>query len=75
MTKAADHGVVTVRPGEGYTNFVPANPRNHCNFRPTTGVNAPYTAERSYTGTDTVVLDIIFPAVEERQFAYNLNVR
>jgi hypothetical protein len=75
VTKAADHGVVTVRPGEGYTNFVPANPRNHCNFRPTTGVNAIYTAERSCTGADTVVLDIIFPTGEERQFAYNLNVR
>ena len=64
-----------MRPGEGYTNFVPANPGNHCNFRPTTGVNALYTAERSYSGADTVVLVIIFPTREERQFAYYLNVR
>jgi hypothetical protein len=75
VTKAADHGVVILRPGEGYTNFASANPRNQCNFRPTTGVNAIYTAERGYTGPDTVVLDIIFPTGEERQLAYNLNVK
>jgi hypothetical protein len=75
LTKPADHGAVTVRAGEGYTNFAPANSRNHCNYRPTPGVNAIYTAERGYTGPDTVVLDIIFPTGEERQFAYNLNVK
>src|SRR5271155_4577540 len=44
VSKLPDHGVVTVRAGEGYTNFAPANPRNHCNYRPTPGVNATYTA-------------------------------
>jgi hypothetical protein len=75
VTKAADHGAVTLRRGEGYSNFVPANPRNQCNFRPTSGVNANYTAERGYTGPDTVVLDVIFPTGEERQLAYNLTVK
>jgi hypothetical protein len=75
VAKPADHGAVAVRAGEGYTNFVQANPRNHCNYRPTMGVNATYTAERGYAGPDTVALDIIFPTGEERQFAYNLNVK
>ena len=75
VTKPPDHGAVTLRAGEGYTNFVAANPRNHCNYRPTVGVNAIYTAERGYTGSDAVVLDIIFPTGEERQVAYNLNVK
>ena len=76
VVKPADHGVVAVRAGEGYTSsFVQANPRSHCNYRSTAGVNATYTAERGYTGPDTVALDIIFPTGEERQFAYNLNVK
>jgi hypothetical protein len=75
VSKPPDHGVVTVRAGEGYTNFVPANPRNHCNYRPTPGVNATYTAQRGYAGPDTVALDIIFPTGEERQLAYNLSVK
>jgi hypothetical protein len=64
-----------VRAGEGYTNFVQTNPRNHCNYRPTPGVNATYTAERGYTGPDSVALDIIFQTGEERQFTYNLSVK
>jgi hypothetical protein len=75
VTKPADHGAVTVRPGEGYANFAQANPRNHCNYRPTPGVNATYTAERGYIGPDTVALDIIFQTGEERQLVYNLNVK
>jgi len=75
VTKAPDHGVVTVGAGVGYTNFVPANPRNHCNMRATPGANAFYTSSGGYTGPDTVVLDVIFPTGEERQFSYNLNVK
>ena len=75
VAKPADHGVVAVRAGEGYTGFVQANLRSHCNYRSTPGVNATYTAERGCTGPDTVALDIIFPTGEERQFAYDLNVK
>jgi hypothetical protein len=75
VTKTPDHGVVAVGVGEGYTNFVPANPRNHCNVRATPGVNAVYTSSRGYTGPDTVALDVIFPTGEERQFSYSLNVK
>jgi hypothetical protein len=75
VTKPADHGMVTVGPGEGYTNFVAANPRNHCNFHPTPGVNAIYIATPGYTGPDTVALDVIFPTGEERQVTYNLSVK
>ena len=64
-----------MRPGEGYTSFVQTNPRVHCNYRPTPGVNATYTAERGYTGPDSVALDIIFQTGEERQYAYNLSVK
>jgi hypothetical protein len=67
--------VVAVRAGDGYTNFVQANPRNHCNYRPTPGVNVTYTAERGYTGPDTVALDAIFPTGQEQQINYNLNVK
>ena len=75
VAKRADHGVVAARAGEGYTNFVQANLRNHCNYRSTTGVNATYTAGRGYTGPDTVTLEIIFPTGEERRIAYDLNVK
>jgi hypothetical protein len=75
VTTPPSHGSVAVRAGEGYTNFVQANPRNHCNYRPTPGVNATYTAERGYTGPDTVGLDIIFQTGEERQLTYNLSVK
>jgi hypothetical protein len=75
VAKPADHGVVTARVGEGYTNFVAANPRQHCNFHPTSGVNAVYTPDRGYAGPDSVALDVIFPTGEERQYTYNLNVK
>ena len=74
-TTPPSHGAVAVHPGEGYTNFAQSNPRNHCNYRPTPGVNVTYTAERGYTGPDTVALDAIFPTGEERQLVYNLNVK
>ena len=75
VTKPADHGAVIVRPGEGYTNFAPANPRNHCNYRPTPGVNATYTAQRGYAGPDTMALDVIYPTGAEQQFTYSLSVK
>lgn len=75
VSKPPDHGAVTVRAGEGYTNFVASNPRNHCNYRPTPGVNATYTAQPGYTGPDAVDLDIIYPNGQERQFVYSLNVK
>jgi len=75
VTKNPDHGVVAIRPGEGYTNFVPANPRNHCNFKPTPGVNAIYTSNPSYIGPDSVGLDVINPGGSEYQFTFNLNVK
>ena len=75
VTKPAEHGIVTVQPGEGYTNFVQTNLRNHCNYRPTAGVNAVYTSKRGYAGPDTTVLDVIYPTGQERQFSYSLNVK
>ena len=75
VVKAPDHGRVTVLAGKGYTNFVAANPRQHCNFRATPGVNAVYTSDPGYVGPDSAALDIIFPTGEERQYTFALNVK
>ena len=39
-----------VQKGEGYTTFAAANPRNHCNFRPTKGSNLTYVSNPAIPG-------------------------
>jgi hypothetical protein len=75
VTKPADHGFVAVQAAEGYTNYVAANPREHCNYSPTRGTNAIYTSQRGYLGADSVALDVIFPSGLEQQFRYTLEVK
>ena len=75
VAKPPDHGKVAVSAGDGYTSFAKEDLRNGCNYRPTHGVNAAYTSDRGYTGPDSTVLDVIYPAGLERQYSYSLNVK
>ena len=75
VAKPPDHGMVAVSSGDSYTNFAKEDLRNACNYRPTRGVNVTYTSERSYTGPDTTVLDVIYPAGLEGRYSYSLNVK
>jgi hypothetical protein len=75
ITKNADHGVVTIQPGQGYTNYPETNPRNHCNYKPTSGVNVIYVSNSGYIGPDSVGLDFFYPNGSELQFAVNVKVK
>ncbi len=75
VMKNPEHGAVFVQKGEGYTNFAAANPRNHCNSRPTRGSNLTYVSNPGYTGQDSVAVDVIFPNGREGQSVFNLTVK
>jgi hypothetical protein len=75
VLREPSHGVVTIRNGSGYTNFVAANSRHDCNFRPTAGTNVSYVSNPGYTGPDSVSLDAIYPVGQEIQSTFNLTVK
>jgi hypothetical protein len=62
VVKTPEHGVVTVRQGEGYSSYASENPRHQCDFRPTPGTNLMYVSNPGYTGPETVAVDAIFPS-------------
>jgi hypothetical protein len=75
VVKTPEHGVVTVRQGEGYSSYASENPRHPCDFRPTPGTNLMYVSNPGYTGPETVAVDAIFPSGQEAQLTYNLIVK
>jgi hypothetical protein len=75
IVKTADHGSVTARAGNGYSNYGQANPRYNCNFKPTSGVNAVYSPKPGYTGPDSVSVDVFYPAGVEQQYTSTLIVK
>lgn len=74
VAKNPEHGVVTLRSGEGYTNYGPQNPRYQCNLRSTSGMNVIYLSNLGYAGPDSLAVDV-FGGGSEAQQTYNLTVK
>jgi hypothetical protein len=74
IARNPDHGSVTIRSGSGYIAFARDNPRYHCTFRETKGVNIQYIANPGFAGHDSTVVDTILPSGEKRQFTFDMNV-
>jgi hypothetical protein len=69
------NGSVAIGRGGVFPNFPELNLRSACNRRRVPGTIATYTAQRGYTGSDSVSLEVIYPSGETRQASYSLMVR
>lgn len=62
VAQAPEHGRVAIRKTGVFPRFAESNIRSVCNRRRVSGVEAVYTSQRGYLGSDTVVLEALFPA-------------
>ena len=62
VAQAPEHGRVAIRNTGVFPRFAESNIRSACNRRRVPGVEAVYTSQRGYLGSDTVVLEALFPA-------------
>jgi hypothetical protein len=75
VTQQPQHGRVSVVRIRDFTYFQPSNVRSVCNQRRVAGVGIRYTAQRGYTGSDTVGAEVIYPSGAYRRGAFNIYVR
>jgi hypothetical protein len=75
ITQQPQHGRVRITRGSDFSYFPASNPRSECNRRRLPGVGVHYTAERGYTGYDTVGVELLFPSGRHGRGSYNLYVR
>ncbi len=68
------HGTFVTERGEDFPNFPRENQRFPCNLKRSPAVLAYYTAAPGYNGTDTVLVDVIFPRGETRVIEYRITV-
>jgi hypothetical protein len=69
------NGRVSIARGRVFPNFPPSNVRSDCNRRRVPGTIATYTAQRGYSGPDSVSLEIIYPTGLLRQTSHSIMVR
>ena len=62
VAQSPEHGRVAIRQTGVFPRFTENNVRNVCNRRRVPGIEAVYTSQRGYLGSDTVVLEALFPA-------------
>jgi hypothetical protein len=70
-----EHGAMTVERGEAYPSFPRDNPRSACNTRKAPAVLLYYQSAPGYTGNDTAVVEVVFPAGNLRHQTYMITVR
>jgi hypothetical protein len=75
ITKEPQHGTVEIVPGEMFPNFAKDNPRSKCNVKKQKGMLLNYTAEKGYTGTDTVEVFVMFPSGYAHEAVYDITVK
>jgi hypothetical protein len=75
ITRAPEHGRVTVTQTSDFPNFSVSNIRNQCNHRRVAGAAIYYVSRHGFTGTDFVDAEIIFVNGALAQWSYTINVR
>ena len=75
LTRAPEHGRVTVNQTTDFPNFPVSNIRSECNRRRVPGAAIYYVSQRGFIGTDFVEVEIIFINGALWQRSYNINVR
>ena len=68
-------GDVVVENGTGFPNFPRENQRYECNKLKSEGVSVLYEPRPGFKGSDSVMLDIIFPRGQEIKRRYSIEVK
>jgi hypothetical protein len=75
LTRAPEHGRVSVKHTTDFPTFRTDNIRSACNGRRVPGGAIYYVPERGYLGTDYVDTEVIFASGGMRQNSFTVNVR
>ena len=75
ITRPPEHGRISQTHTRDFCYFPPSNPRNVCNNRRVQGVVLRYTAQRGYTGYDSVGAEVFYPGGAMRSGTFNIQVR
>ena len=75
VTRAPEHGRLTVVQTKDFPNFPLSNPRSDCNRRRVAGAAIRSVSQRGYIGMDAVGVEIIFASGSMRQQNFTINVR
>jgi hypothetical protein len=62
VAQPPEHGRVSIRQTGVFPRFAESNLRSVCNRRRVPGIQATYVSQRGYVGSDSVVLEALFPA-------------
>jgi hypothetical protein len=74
IAQAPEHGRVSIRQTGVFPAYPESNPKSVCNRRRVRGVQATYVSQRGYTGPDSVVLEVFFPAGSGRRVTLPIRV-
>jgi hypothetical protein len=61
VAQGPEHGRVSIHRTGVFPRFLESNIRNVCNRRRVPGMEATYTSQRGYLGSDLVILEVLFP--------------
>ena len=75
LTRAPEHGRVTITHAADFPNFPVTNIRNVCNRRRVAGAAINYVSQRGFVGTDYVQAEIISVTGDLRVPSFTINVR
>jgi hypothetical protein len=74
LTRAPEHGRVTVTQTMDFPNFPASNVRFVCNKSRVAGTAINYVSDRGFVGTDNVQAETIFPDGNSTQRSYTIKV-
>ena len=75
IVTAPSHGTLRIAKGENFPDFPKDNVRQACNTKKLPVVFVYYQSDRGFTGTDTAVVEILFPSGNLRTISYAISVR
>ena len=75
VVQAPVHGKLSINAVSDYPDFAPSAAFHTCNTTQVAGKKLVYTADRGYSGTDSVAVQVIYAGGVERTYSFNLNVK
>lgn len=75
IVEDAKNGIIKTQVAKDYTNFPTYNQRAECNKKKSPGLQIEYVPSRDFVGTDTAVVDIVYPDGTVLRNRFNLIVR
>jgi hypothetical protein len=72
---APAHGSLTTEEATDYPAYARDNQRYDCNLRKVPGTRLFYQSEPNFAGTDTAVVEVIYPSAEARTITFGLTVK